>query len=839
MAASREQIEALIAALEQQGPGHLAEFLGGQAYGNLQGSAVRRPHKNVFALMRENPERFAALVEQVRPGYFNRQDSETRAGTGTINLQYAPQNPRPPTQSQAASGLEMKLGDFILQKELGRGAMGVVYLAQDARLDRQVALKLLPALSGDDLLRFVQEGRSMGQLKPHPNIVQVYTSGSDQGKHYLAMELVDNARKLGDVLPSLPSETNRWLATARLLEQVTKGVAYAHEHRVIHRDLKPDNILVAADGTPKVADFGLAKSTNKPGNLTQEGDIVGTPGYMAPEQFEGNRSLVGPHSDVYSLGAIIYEALTLRKPYHFTSMADIALELKELDRLPRKPTELVPNVPLELERIAMKALNKRVEKRYRNAGELLTDISAYVTEQELSEAERERLDELRKAKAAATESQQKRRRNTIVGILGTAVLAAVSGLAVVSLDYRAQGAELQTTREREGRVAAEAAAAKTRMDAEIERQKGQYEFHITQAREAANAGRLEEAGRHMRTARSLHANDRRPEITSLENFINGDRTVTIAPINSNGIYWQISEMTRNGEVPVTNSRSTGPQNVTLKHGHFYNLEAAPEGKMEYRHLFRMDAQTRIPLRAEPLIQGQVVIDGRARPLPEFYLIANDSRDFYFSAVPTSIGQYVLFLQDRGIDIRDRSNELRPAFVSNSQSLPLTQINVRQAQAYCDWLTEKIAANGFNNYRARLPTPAEVELAAAPHSGRTYPWGYDVNPTNNDGTITNVYDAATLQRALEGNTVASLLRPLTISDNLLGVAASRAKHWGNVRRLAVDDGQVYAVGASFMENDPTLHQFRRDNQGAWLYRRQLTENQPDAATGFSPVIEKIR
>ena len=271
-------------------------------------------------------------------------------------------------------------GDFELQAELGRGGMGVVYLARQRSLDREVGLKMIlqgELASAADLARFRSEAESAARLD-HPHIVPVYEVGERDGRPYFAMKYVAGttlARRLAEG-PMPPREA------AALLAPICDAVHFAHSRGILHRDLKPSNILIDREGRPHVTDFGLAKRVAGDSQITRSGAILGTPCYMAPEQAAGNRGQLGPASDVYSLGTILYQMLTGRPPFQAATAVDTLLLVLEQDPLP--PRLLNPRADRDLEMIALKCLQKPPALRYPSAKALADDLRAYLTDEPIA-----------------------------------------------------------------------------------------------------------------------------------------------------------------------------------------------------------------------------------------------------------------------------------------------------------------------------------------------------------------------------------------------------------------------------------------------------------------------
>jgi len=271
-------------------------------------------------------------------------------------------------------------GRYELLEELGRGGMGVVYRARQSDLDRTVAVKMILAsrfASADEVRRFYAEARAAGSLQ-HPNIVGIHEVGEIDGQHYFAMDLVEGSSLTevihhGDRSPDAAAET---------IAIVARAVAYLHEQGIVHRDLKPSNILLDAEGRPYVTDFGLARIFADDGRHTQTGTIIGTPGYMSPEQAAGRTADVSPKSDVYSLGAILYEMLTGRPPFQGETPLDTLVEVIEGE--PTLPHVLNRHVPRELELICLRCLEKDPRKRYLSATALAEDLEHFLKREPVS-----------------------------------------------------------------------------------------------------------------------------------------------------------------------------------------------------------------------------------------------------------------------------------------------------------------------------------------------------------------------------------------------------------------------------------------------------------------------
>jgi tRNA A-37 threonylcarbamoyl transferase component Bud32 len=275
-----------------------------------------------------------------------------------------------------AAGLRVRyFGDYELQEEIARGGMGVVWKARQSSLNRTVALKMILAgklASETEVQRFRREAEAAANLQ-HPNIVAIHEVGEHDGQHYYTMDYVAGrdlgamVRESGPLPPARAAECVKTLAEA---------VHFAHQRGTLHRDLKPQNVLIDAAGVPRITDFGLAKFVERDESLTQTGAAMGSPSYMPPEQAAGHLDEVGPHSDVYSLGAILYELLTGRPPFRAESAMATMRQVMESE--PVAPRKLNATLPPDLETICLKCLEKNPARRYASARALAEELGRFL-----------------------------------------------------------------------------------------------------------------------------------------------------------------------------------------------------------------------------------------------------------------------------------------------------------------------------------------------------------------------------------------------------------------------------------------------------------------------------
>lgn len=301
----------------------------------------------------------------------------------------------PPDSQQAAHAVRLpyrssdvirRIGPYDLLAELGRGGMGVVYRAFSLRLCRPCALKVMSAgahASAIQIVRFQNEAMLAARLN-HPCIVSVFDAGEEHGLYYFVMELIDGAPLTELIADGGEEAVHSGLCALAL---AARALHHAHEKGVVHRDIKPDNILISTDGHPHITDFGIAKSVDAEVGMTARGAMIGTPLYMSPEQANGEIGAIGPRSDVYSLGATLYHLCTGQPPF----LADNALALlaQIIEDEPRSPREVARrqrgrDLPLDLETICLKAMEKNAAHRYPSALALAEDIEAHLADRPIS-----------------------------------------------------------------------------------------------------------------------------------------------------------------------------------------------------------------------------------------------------------------------------------------------------------------------------------------------------------------------------------------------------------------------------------------------------------------------
>jgi serine/threonine-protein kinase len=350
----------------------------------LQDSQRGNGQQRLEDAIRLNPD----LEQDLRELFATAQMAEDLAVLQSVSLSDTIRQPRRPRGSGSAVG--SRVGEYEIQGEIGRGGMGVVYRAWQQSLQRTVALKMIPNAafaSSQDVARLRIEALAAARLQ-HPNIVPVYDVGEQDGQPWFSMQFVDGVT-LSQRLSTGPLPPRDAVA---LLIPVVEAIGAAHRAGVLHRDVKPANILIARDGTPFVTDFGLAKRVSHAGNaasvsgdlhsLTQSGAILGTPAWMSPEQASGQTDSIDVAADIYSLGAVLFAMLTGRPPFQAASPLDTVLMVLEQD--PPSIRMLNRAVDADLEMIVMKCLQKPPDLRYESTTALAADLRAWLNSEPIT-----------------------------------------------------------------------------------------------------------------------------------------------------------------------------------------------------------------------------------------------------------------------------------------------------------------------------------------------------------------------------------------------------------------------------------------------------------------------
>ena len=401
----------------------------------------------------------------------------------------------------------LRLGDYELLSEIARGGMGVVYRARQLSLNRIVALKVVlngPFSGADFVRRFRNEAEIVAALR-HPNIVTVYEVGEHGGTHFLSLEFVDG-RNFSELVSEQPLPA---LRAAAYLKTIAEAVAYAHQRGVLHRDLKPSNILLDVFDQPRVTDFGLAKMVGGNAELTTVGQVLGSPNYMPPEQAAGKFSDSTAQSDIYSLGAVLYELLTRRAPFQGETIQSVLAQVQGDEPVP--PRRLNPGIPVDLQTICLKCLQKEPARRYASARELAGDLGRFLEGKPVL---------ARPVSALERTWLWCRRRPLLAAVSAGLVLAVVLGVAGIVWQWRL--AEFHARGELRQRLIAESDAAETRS--------GLYAADVAEASQAIQNGNFGLARRTLERVRSPYGETdlRGFEWRYLWNLCRGDQLAILA-----------------------------------------------------------------------------------------------------------------------------------------------------------------------------------------------------------------------------------------------------------------------------------------------------------------------
>ncbi|MHC4598757.1 MAG: protein kinase domain-containing protein [Planctomycetota bacterium] len=684
-----------------------------------------------------------------------------------------------------------ELGSYRVIGSLGRGAMGVVYLAEHVKLGRKVALKILPpGLAGDAefVERFRREAASASKLD-HPGIVKIFGADEALGTHYYAMQYIEGE--------SLRGETPEFREAARITKDCAEALAYAHRSGVIHRDVKPENILLRReDRAPLIADFGLAREENVQ-TLTRSGQIVGTPAYMAPEQAEGSRSVDG-RADQYALGATLYELLAGARVFDAPDMRALLFKVVMEDPVPLRRVR--PEVPRDLETITMKCLEKRPDLRYPSCAAMAEDLGRFLAGEPIS------------AKPLGLPSRLWRKARKHKAVL-LAVLLALAALGTG------------------GGFALQARFANRRIREERE---AKYRAAMDQGRDAFTAGTFEKATEAFLEALTHREGDPEAARWKTRARVEGlveegraalerkdwglaleclERVRRLEPDHP-GLRALLREARRLGRLWIRGLEAAGPlRGVILKLDPAEEQEVeidrfdSPPGAMDLAegvYILELNVKSMMPLRypvkvnagetvetAPPMVEegeappGMVLVPAGPFQSGDEQILLKEKRlgAYFIDREEVSIKAYRKFVEAapddeaRGWRTPEPWREEPPD--PSMDDLPVTGVTWEQAYEYARWASK------------HLPSDLEWEKAARGIDGRAFPWGSTFDrrrcnsPVDTEGRPVNT---GSFPRG------ASPYGVLDMSGNVAEWTASDVRLGG----AEVGDGRIKVMGGSFAD-----------------------------------------
>ncbi|MDB5386931.1 MAG: hypothetical protein JWM11_2577 [Planctomycetaceae bacterium] len=637
--------------------------------------------------------------------------------TPESDVKHAVPTPNQKTPATSVTGLGI-VGRFELRRQLGEGSGGTVYLAHDPMLERSVAVKVPKFPLGDrkSVERFLREARSASRLR-HPNIVTVFESGEAETKCYLVFEYIAGET----LLAKLKGEPVDIRQAAIWVRDLADALSYAHREGVVHRDIKPSNIILDSSGRPLLMDFGVARRIDADATMTSDGGLLGTPAYMSPEQALGDRAVVGPASDQYSLGVVLYEMLTGQRPFSGPTYSILG---QVVAAEPRGPRELNREVPRDLEAICLKAMAKKSADRYLNASEFALDLQCWLDGQPVQARP---IGPLKRAGKWCRRNQTVVVAATIVFLVVAASVAwnwfkppEPSGVIELTLVVQGLGISLDGTLVSDEQAQKPLLVRPGKHTLVVSLQGKELERHLIKIL-PGDVERITLGAKSEPT----------PQVSALpppgkDPLPSGDKTPSNPPMNPT-------------PVPPTPDANSNPRIPTIGNPSIPNAKSQVEAAAQLgcpvsvtnslQMEFRLVPAGEMNMGTDPK-QGQALLD--LQQLPEWYErhMRNESpahqvritRPFFLASREISRGDFQKFLNETK-HARDFDKDGRKGQQIDESNLtddhPAINVSWNDAVAFCEWLSLK------EGRRYRLPTEAEWELACRAGSTTQFSYGDDL------------------------------------------------------------------------------------------------------------------
>ena len=645
-------------------------------------AAQAGPGATIGATLDFSAEDLQSALQQSQQGGWTADPYEAETATAIARPRDPHAEPAPGSREQRTFGKDLvgrTLGGCRLVKELGRGAMGVVFEATHLSLQRPVAVKvLIPSARKDtlDVEQFFQEARALARIE-HQNIMQVHDVGEDDGLHFIVMQLLEG----GTVADRLERERSlTWEEACRIARDAAMGLNVAHEKSIVHRDIKPENLMITKEGVVKIADFGLAAKAANPNDPGARTDVMGTPSYMSPEQIDGRH--VDGRADIYSLGCTLYVMLTGRKPFEGDSAIEVLL--KQTKDVATPVQKVVPTIPGSVSQVVEKCMTKNPAGRYATAADLAADLDKILSggrPKIVVEIEdvMARMQEVARAEIAAQRHFTQRPAVVVsAAIVLVCVTAIVMTIAMPDIDSAAAESILRMPAQAQNAALAEAREELARA--------GEFA--------AKNAGRIDLIDKRYEDVSRKYGATLGTELTAAHERAQMDFERRCAA-EFEKVRKRADELTAAGDlVGATNALFSFPA----------DMRRAKPGESWGEDIGRALVQVRQSTGMSYVPAGRCgTVESGAKEIAAFLIDVTE----------VSNADWAAFVKEKGARTPSAWGGSEPPPVA--RDLPVVGITPAEAAAYAAWKGK------------RLPTAAEWERAARGDEALVYPWGNDFDP----------------------------------------------------------------------------------------------------------------